>query len=177
MSNFNPKLLSDLLKRAKGSRTLSDYAGNAGVDSGYMSKIINQKRSVPPSPEILEKLAKTACNDISYNALMFACGYIEYDNVLNEAKHDTVQNITFDDILKENKTDEYSKNSPKEESEASLDEEESYYVWMLKRLVKDGLIKSEDGIHISNEALELIKSAVKIDAKKIIDTNIKSDNE
>ncbi|QEK12712.1 hypothetical protein FQB35_10420 [Crassaminicella thermophila] len=78
--NFDKKKLSELLIIAKGDRSLNQYALKANVDSGYLSRLINMKRSSPPSPDILDRLANAAHNNVSYKDLMIAAGYIEVKN-------------------------------------------------------------------------------------------------
>ncbi|MFT9495486.1 hypothetical protein [Anaerosolibacter sp.] len=77
MAEYNKDLLSEILSKAQGDRSLNQYALNAGVDAGYLSRIMNKLRKTPPSPEILKKLAAKAYNGITYEELMVACGYIQ----------------------------------------------------------------------------------------------------
>lgn len=69
--------LIKLLKLAQGSRSLNGYSRQADVSPGNLSRIMNGQK---PTPEILKKLASKAHNDITYNELMIAAGYITDDN-------------------------------------------------------------------------------------------------
>lgn len=74
------KTLSDLLKMAKGHRSLNAYARDAGISSGNLSRIMNGQKA---SPEILEKLAAKAQNGVTYEQLMVASDYVDptrFDN-------------------------------------------------------------------------------------------------
>lgn len=66
------KSLSDLLKIAKGHRSLNAYARDAGISSGNLSRITNGQKA---TPEILERLAAKAHNGVTYEQLMIAAGF------------------------------------------------------------------------------------------------------
>lgn len=83
LSDFNKKQFSLLLNKAKGDRTLNQFSLISGVDAGYISRFITLKRDNPPSPEVLQKIAKVAHNDVSYADLMMAAGYIKSNDIEN----------------------------------------------------------------------------------------------
>lgn len=66
---------SILLNRARGTRTQSKYAEDCKVSLSYISKLINQKMSMPPIPSTIRKFASHAENDVTYEDLMDAAGY------------------------------------------------------------------------------------------------------
>ena len=72
---MNHAELVKLIKAAQGDRTQNEYALHARVDSGTITKIINEKRV--PSPATLKKLASKAHNGVTYQMLMEAAGHIE----------------------------------------------------------------------------------------------------
>ena len=65
--------VSELIKTAKGERSLSAFARDTGVDKGYLSRVIRGERI--PSPDILRRIADASpCS--SYEQLMLAADYI-----------------------------------------------------------------------------------------------------
>lgn len=70
------KKLIDLLYKSLGDRSWNQFAQNAGVDSGHLSRIKNGNFNKPPKPEFLSKLASKAHNGVTYEELMTASGYL-----------------------------------------------------------------------------------------------------
>lgn len=81
---FNPKLLSELLLKAKGSRSLNKFAKQCGISNGNLSKIKNCKTSRPPQAETLQKIAMHSEGNVSYEQLLNVCNYIGDDFRLSE---------------------------------------------------------------------------------------------
>lgn len=79
------KNLINLLHKALGDRSWNQYAMNAGVDSGHLSRIKNGNFNKPPKPEFLQKLALKAHNGVTYEELMEAAGYFAFntDSIVN----------------------------------------------------------------------------------------------
>ena len=75
--NEEYKKLVDLIKLAQGNRSLNQFALHCNVDSGHLSRIINLKFKNPPSPDFIKKIASKAQNNINYEDLMKAAGYIQ----------------------------------------------------------------------------------------------------
>lgn len=71
--------LIQLLKLAQGDRSLNAFSRHANVSPGNLSRIMNGQK---PSPEILKKLANKAHNNVSYEQLMIAAGYIDNDSII-----------------------------------------------------------------------------------------------
>lgn len=57
--------------------SITEFATQSEVNRTYLSKYINMKLDSPPAPKILEKIADSSKNIISYNELMQICGYTE----------------------------------------------------------------------------------------------------
>ncbi|RJQ25777.1 MAG: hypothetical protein C4589_10675 [Peptococcaceae bacterium] len=74
--NFDKEKFSQLLQKAKGSRSINNYGQQAKVDPGYISRLLREKIKTPPSPGIIKKLAGNARNEVSYEELMIAAGYL-----------------------------------------------------------------------------------------------------
>lgn len=74
---YNQELLIAIIKKIQNGYSLNELARLAKVDAGYLSRIINKRRTAPPSPKILEKIAKVSRGITSYEELMLICGYIK----------------------------------------------------------------------------------------------------
>lgn len=70
-----------LIKQAQGDRSLNQFALNCNVNAGHLSRVLNGKFVNPPKPEFLKKIAQHAHNNVSYESLMDAAGYIEADTI------------------------------------------------------------------------------------------------
>lgn len=81
---FNPDLLIDLVKKAQGEHSLNQFAKLCGIDSGNLSRIINNKNTRPPKPDTLKKIADQAQNGITYEALMQAAGHIIFSGTAED---------------------------------------------------------------------------------------------
>lgn len=73
---FNAELLSDLIKKAQGNISLNNFARQCKISSRTLSRIINMMNSCAPSPNTLQKIAACARNEVTYDELMKAAGYI-----------------------------------------------------------------------------------------------------
>lgn len=72
---FDKDKFAELLKKAIGDRTTTDYADQTGVNRTYISKLLNKKLSNAPGPDIIKKLSSRAYYNISYESLMVAAGH------------------------------------------------------------------------------------------------------
>lgn len=87
---FDKNRFSDVLQEIAESYTsISEFAEKSEVNRTYLSKYINMKLDNPPTPKILEKIAITSNNIISYKELMLICDYIDenLDNISGESIH------------------------------------------------------------------------------------------
>lgn len=73
---FDSELLSSLIKQAQGDISLNNFARKCKISSSTLSRIINNKNSCPPAPSTLQKIAAVSHNDVTYDDLMAAAGYI-----------------------------------------------------------------------------------------------------
>lgn len=73
---FNKEEFANLLEKAKGDRSINQYANETGVSSAHISRFLRQMLEAPPSPETISKLASKAYNEVSYRDLMVAAGHI-----------------------------------------------------------------------------------------------------
>ena len=73
---FDKNSFALLLKTAMGSRSINKYAGDSGVTSAHISRLLREKIDTPPNPDTIKKLAEAASNNVSYEELMVAAGHI-----------------------------------------------------------------------------------------------------
>ena len=76
VSDPDIKQLAELVNRAKGSRTVTEFANKCGVNASTMSRIINGKLSSPISDELLVAIAANADQEsgVTFEALLKAHG-------------------------------------------------------------------------------------------------------
>ncbi|EOC99343.1 hypothetical protein [Caldisalinibacter kiritimatiensis] len=81
---FNKESFALLLDKAKGDRSINQYANETGVSAAHISRFLREMIDSPPTPETISKFAKYAANGVSYRDLMIAAGYISEDSMKNE---------------------------------------------------------------------------------------------
>lgn len=82
--SFDQTTFSKLLTDAIGTRRKKDFAALIGISAEHLSRIINQKFSTPPSIDTLKKIATHADNNVTYQELLEACGYISEKDALSD---------------------------------------------------------------------------------------------
>lgn len=100
---FDKENFKFLIEKAMGNRKISQYAEDSGVNRTYLSKYINQRLDNPPTPDILKRLSNSAHNNVTYNQLMMAAGYITTNdkkskNIKQSQKYTTEDKELLDDI-------------------------------------------------------------------------------
>lgn len=75
---FDKENFSDILTQIyRTYNNQRDFAETTGVNRAYLSQYMNRKLENPPSPKILERIAKASNKLITYEELMRVCGYTE----------------------------------------------------------------------------------------------------
>lgn len=74
---FNKESFALLLEKAKGDRSINQYANETGVSAAHISRFLRQLIDTPPTPETISKLASSAYNDVTYRDFMVAAGHID----------------------------------------------------------------------------------------------------
>lgn len=138
---FDKKRFKYLVDKAIGDRKISQFSSDSGVNRTYISKYVNERLDNPPTPDVLKRLANASQNDISYEELMSAAGYLD-DKDYEES------------ILKDNKDLYTASLTKKDERDIEKD---------IEKLTKDwsnieGL--SLSGEAVSEEALDAIKESI-----------------
>lgn len=75
----------ELLKKAIGGRSQTQFAKDCNLSVSYICKHINKKTDQAPLPTTLERIAKVAQNDVTYEELLDAAGY-EPSKYLDKSK-------------------------------------------------------------------------------------------
>ena len=81
---FNKEMFAVLLDRAKGDRSINQYANETGVSAAHISRFLREMIDAPPTPETISKFAQRAGGDVSYADMMIAAGYINEGSVGQE---------------------------------------------------------------------------------------------
>lgn len=79
----NKKDFAELLRKAKGSRSINKYSYEVGISPAHTSRLLREMIDTPPLPATIRKYAKGAVNDVTYEELMFASGYINEETMSN----------------------------------------------------------------------------------------------
>lgn len=77
---FNKEAFANLLDKAKGDRSINQYANETGVSAAHISRFLRQMIDSPPTPETISKFSKYAANGVTYRDLMIAAGYISEES-------------------------------------------------------------------------------------------------
>lgn len=73
---FNKEEFAVLLDRAKGDRSINNFANETGVSAAHISRFLRQMIASPPTPETISKFAAKARNEVTYQDLMVAAGHL-----------------------------------------------------------------------------------------------------
>jgi transcriptional regulator with XRE-family HTH domain len=97
---FNKKTFKQLLLKAIGTKTITDYAKETGVNRTYISKYINEKLDSPPTPDIIKRLACNT-NEVTYELLMSAAGHLNNTFSINDIAQllSSDEKIEIEDVL------------------------------------------------------------------------------
>ncbi|MEQ2464758.1 hypothetical protein [Niallia hominis] len=87
---FNKEEFANLLDRAKGERSINNFASETGVSAAHISRFLRQMIASPPTPETISKFAAKAFNEVTYQDLMVAAGHLARKNESDENIEDGV---------------------------------------------------------------------------------------
>lgn len=85
---FNKTEFAQLLEKAKGDRSINQYANETGVSAAHISRFLRELIQSPPTPETISKLVLKAYNGVTYKDMMIAAGYL-----LEQTNNNTELNI------------------------------------------------------------------------------------
>jgi len=75
--NFDLVTFAILLEKAKGDRSINQYANTIDISAAHISRLLRKLVKAPPSPDTINKFASSACNGVTYSELMLAAGHID----------------------------------------------------------------------------------------------------
>lgn len=78
-TTFNSTAFAELLNRAKGTRSINEYANQCGISAAHISRHLRELIDVSPSPTTIQKLTSVAHHGVTYAEMMKVCGYIAED--------------------------------------------------------------------------------------------------
>lgn len=79
---FDKEKFSSLLNEIVSKySSISEFADISESGRSYISKYINKKIDVAPSPKVLNKIADSSKGVVTYIELMYICGYITDENM------------------------------------------------------------------------------------------------
>lgn len=87
---FNKDLFSTLLNKARGKRSINQFANETGVSAAHISRFSRCLLNAPPSPETISKLSSKAHGGVSYKDLMVAAGHIDVAEPVDDEENSTV---------------------------------------------------------------------------------------
>lgn len=82
--DFNKRVFSFLLERAKGKRSWRRFAMDSDVSYVQMRKLALLGQENPPRKRLLEKIASSSENGVELSDLMFAAGYTHVEPEIAE---------------------------------------------------------------------------------------------
>ncbi|WP_207666871.1 hypothetical protein [Desulfofundulus salinus] len=95
---FDKKEFARLLNKARGDRSINQYALHSGVTAAHISRLSRALLDSPPTPQTIKKLADHAYNNVTYEDLMAAAGYLpEKEQDPNESAARTIEAAISDD--------------------------------------------------------------------------------
>ncbi|MGH4138232.1 hypothetical protein [Clostridium sp.] len=94
-SKFNTVTFALLLEKAKGDRSITQYANKIDVSAAHISRLLRKLVKSPPAPDTINKFASDAYNGVTYSELMLAAGHINDESeqiTTNDERIQTTEN-------------------------------------------------------------------------------------
>lgn len=88
---FNKEKFAVLLDRAKGDRSINNFANETGVSAAHISRFLRQMIASPPTPETISKFAAKAHNEVTYQDLMVAAGHLARRDDVDENRDNGIE--------------------------------------------------------------------------------------
>ena len=89
-SKFRKNILSMLLEKAKGERSLRQFAIECDISYVQMRKLVLCAQENPPRPKLIKKIAEHCAEGVTFDDLMFASGHVVPDRVVRPHSEDDV---------------------------------------------------------------------------------------
>lgn len=151
-TNFNKEEFASLLDKAKGNRSINQYAKETDVSAAHISRFLRQLIDAAPNPETISKFADKAYNDVSYRDMMSAAGHITVsENQIEEdsfaqrlEKMQKLEQKVFQTVMSflMNQEFEWNMEKPKGTIEypdltINLEENEEYDNWFFEYIINN----------------------------------------
>ncbi len=78
-TRWNKKIFSLLLEKAKGDRSLRQFAFDCDISYVQMRKLVYMVQENPPRPKLIKKIANAAWNEVDLEDLLYAAGIFPAD--------------------------------------------------------------------------------------------------
>lgn len=88
---FHKEEFAVLLDRAKGDRSINNFANETGVSAAHISRFLRQMIASPPTPETISKFAAKAQNEVTYQDLMVAAGHLARKDDTDRSKDNGIE--------------------------------------------------------------------------------------
>ncbi len=85
--NFNKKILSLLIEKARGDRSTKEFADECGISYVQLHKLEMCMQSGCPGKKLLQKLAENSVGGVELEDYYFACGIEENAKDKKPVKH------------------------------------------------------------------------------------------
>lgn len=94
-NTFNKQIFAILLDKAKGDRSINQYANETDISAAHISRFLRQMIDTSPTPETISKFAEKAANGVTYKDFMIAAGHIAEDgnNVEEDSPRSRLEDI------------------------------------------------------------------------------------
>ncbi len=89
-SRFRKNIFSMLLEKARGERSLRQFAVECDISYVQMRKLVLCAQENPPRPKLIKKIAEHSACGITFDDLMFAAGHAAPERVVRPHSEDDV---------------------------------------------------------------------------------------
>jgi len=89
-TRFRKNILSMLLDKAKGDRSLRQFAIECDISYVQMRKLFLCAQENPPRPKLIKKIAEHCAEGVTFDDLMFAAGHIVSERACRPHSEDDV---------------------------------------------------------------------------------------
>lgn len=92
-NKFNKEAFALILEKAKGDRSINQYAIDTGVSGSHISRFLRLMIDTAPYPDTLSKLAIKTENGVTYRDLMVAAGHIVEEQESERMSFDQMRSL------------------------------------------------------------------------------------
>ncbi len=89
-TRFRKNILSMLLEKARGERSLRQFAIECDISYVQMRKLVLCAQENPPRPKLIKKISEHCADGVTFDDLMFASGHAVAERVFRPHSEDDV---------------------------------------------------------------------------------------